>query len=253
MNPGPRTITGTSLAHAWSDAFTAISQPGVSEIAPLIVTFPTTDERKHPIQALIDEALRDHHLYSTNTVANTMFPRTMWNQAAPRTRLYERYEKAYPLIKKAAKQNMYGTYFHRLIAYKSSKGVVNQLEHIITTYQGGNHRRSALQASVFDPAQDHTNQPRRGFPCMQQISFALIGDTDLHVNGFYATEYLFDKAYGNYLGLRDIGTFVAKELDRTLTRVTCTAGIALLGDRIKISDARTLANKVQNTLTPVAA
>ena len=87
---------------------------------------------------------------------------------------------------------------------------------------------------------------------MQQISFALVGDTDVHVNGFYATETIFDKAYGNYLGLRDLGTFVATELHRTLTRVTCTAGIALRGS-ITITAARTLADNVHAGLDPVDA
>jgi hypothetical protein len=118
---------------------------------------------------------------------------------------------------------------------------------MFVSYESGNHRRSALQATVFDPTKDHTKQRQRGFPCMQQVSFALVGTSDLHVNGFYATEYLFEKAYGNYLGLRDLGTFVAAELRRTLTRVTCYAGIALLGD-VKVSRARVLGACVREAL-----
>lgn len=251
MNAGPLVITASSLAHAWNEAFSAISAAGVTEIAPLVVTFPTTDARDHPMHVVVDNALRESQKFTTNTVAGTMFPHAFWNQSAPRQRLYERYEKAYPVIRRV-KQNIYGTYFHRLIAYNTSKGIVNQLEQILTSYEAGNHRRSALQASVFDPAQDHTNQPRRGFPCMQQVSFALVGETDLHVNGFYATEYLFDKAYGNYLGLRDLGTFVAAELHRSLTRVTCCAGIALRGN-ISIAAARELAHDAQATLNPSVA
>ena len=38
---------------------------------------------------------------------------------------------------------------------------VNQLEHIIQTWHKGNHRRTALQAGLFDPLKDHTDQPVR--------------------------------------------------------------------------------------------
>jgi hypothetical protein len=251
MNPGPMTIDDQpSLSHAWSVAFDKITAPGVDEIAPLIVTFPheENEPREHPIQSLIDDALRAQDEFTTRTVANTMFPYTLWNPNQPRARLYERYERAFRLIGRV-QQNRNGTYFQRLVAYDGKNGPVNQLEKLLSSFDSGNHRRSALQAGIFDPARDHTKQRQRGFPCLQQVSFAPVGDDELHVNGFYATEYLFEKAYGNYLGLRDLGIFIAHELNRRLTRVTCVAGIALLGD-VKKSTARELAAHISEALHP---
>lgn len=254
MNPGPITINDQpSLSHAWSVAFNKITAPGVDEIAPLMVTFPhnDTEPRQHPIQSLIDDALRAEDEFTTRTVANTMFPYTLWNSSQPRARLYERYERAFRFIGRVP-QNRNGTYFQRLIAYDGKNGSVNQLDKILSSFESGNHRRSALQASIFDPARDHTKQRQRGFPCLQQVSFAPVGDDELHVNGFYATEYLFEKAYGNFVGLRDLGIFIAHELNRRLTRVTCIAGIALLGD-VKKSTARDLAVRVNDALHPTEA
>lgn len=254
MNPGPTTIDDQpTLSHAWSAAFNRITCTGVEEIAPLIVTFPHDDAepRKHPIQSIIDDALRAEGEFTTRTVANTMFPCTLWNRNQPRTKLYERYERAFRFIGRV-QQNRNGTYFQRLIAYDGKNGPVNQLESILSSFDSGNHRRSALQASTFDPARDHTRQRQRGFPCLQQVSFAPVGEGELHVNGFYATEYLFEKAYGNYLGLRDLGVFIAHELGLRLTRVTCVAGIALLG-KVKKSTARALAARIEDALIPTEA
>jgi len=254
MNPGSITIDNQpSLTHAWSTAFSKITEAGVDEIAPLIVTFPHDDQepREHPVQSLIDDALRAEDEFTTKTVANTMFPYALWNPSQPRTTLYERYERAFRHIGRV-QQNRNGTYFQRLIAYDGKHGPVNQLEKILESFDAGNHRRSALQASIFDPARDHTKQRQRGFPCLQQVSFAPVGKDELHVNGFYATEYLFEKAYGNYLGLRDLGLFIAHALHRRLTRVTCVAGIALLGD-VKKSTARELATRVNDALHPHVA
>jgi hypothetical protein len=46
------------------------------------------------------------------------------------------------------------------------------------------------------------------------------------VNAFYATQYMVERAYGNYVGLCRLGRFVAHELDLPLVRFTCFAGIA---------------------------
>jgi len=253
MNPGPITIDDQpSLTHAWSAAFNRITAPGVDEIAPLIVTFPHLDgEPEHPVQSLIDDTLRSQHEFMTKTVASTMFPISLWNPNQPRTKLFERHERAYRVIGRVP-QNRNGTYFQRLTAFDGKNGPVNQLEKLLSSFDAGNHRRSALQASIFDPTRDHTKQRQRGFPCLQQVSFAPVGDDELHVNGFYATEYLFEKAYGNYLGLRDLGIFIAHELGRRLTRITCVAGIALLGD-VNKAIARDLASRINEALQPVQA
>jgi thymidylate synthase len=103
------------------------------------------------------------------------------------------------------------------------------LNHVIETFRGGNHRHSALQASVFDPTRDHTNNRRRGFPCLQQVAFDA-SDGNLEVTGFYALQHHVPKAYGNYLGLCWLGRFMAHQMGLRLTQVTCMASSLKLGD-----------------------
>lgn len=65
---------------------------------------------------------------------------------------------------------------------------------------------------------------------MQQIAFIPYGNGEMAVTAFYATQYLFEKAYGNYLGLYRLGNFMAHELGLQLTQMTCIAGVAKMGD-----------------------
>jgi hypothetical protein len=234
MTKGLLSIQETNLSHAWAQAFLEAAAPGGGEISPLIVTVTGFIDNRPietpSIRRMLDQALLGNKRSLCESVASTIFPQSLWNPSAGREQLFQRYKDLLPVLKQLEPSNKYGLYFERLIAFGSGPEKVNQLDHIIRTYLGGNHRRSALQASVFDPSVDHTNQPRRGFPCMQQVAFAPCGNGEMAVTAFYAVQHLFEKAYGNYLGLCHLGHFMAQELGLLLTRLTCIAGVAKLGD-----------------------
>jgi hypothetical protein len=227
-------IRENNLSIAWAQAFSALVAQGVKEIVPLQVTIdidPGSPFELLSIRHALDAELQAHNEPLIDTVAATIFPISMWNPSLPREKLFERYLSTLPSLKKFP-QNRNGLYFERFIAYGEKQ--VRQLEFIIKSRLGENGRspnprRSMLQLAVFDPSRDLTNQRQRGFPCLQQVSFAPFGNNELAVHGFYATQYIFQKAYGNYLGLYNLGRFVAHELGLQLTQVTCFSGIAELG------------------------
>ena len=249
------TIEEDNLSVAWAKALFHVVEEG--EISPLTVVIRGfTDGQPMevaPIRLLLEDALgADAKGISCNEVANTIFPNSLWNPEADRQQLYERYLRIMPRVLKV-RRNRYGVYFQRLIAYghdAAFNGGVNQLEHIIQTWHGGNHRRSALQVAIFDPTKDHTNQRMRGFPCLQQVAFAPQGADGLTVTGLYATQYIFERAYGNYLGLCRLGRFMAQEMGRQLTQVNCVASPANGGDKTK-SYLRELARGVEGILGPL--
>lgn len=246
------TIEDTNLSRAWARAFIEATQPGVCELSPLQVTVTGLVDGKPgempPIRDALDAALDSRGEKQSSTVANTIFPQSLWNPRHDRDRLYNRYHDVLRDIKTGEGCNKYGIYFERLIAFGPDK--MNQLEHIIETYGRGNHRRSALQVGIFDPKHDHTHQRQRGFPCLQQIAFTPFGDGELAISAFYATQYLFEKAYGNYLGLCNLGRFVAHELGLQLTRMTCFAGVATLGDTGR-TELKALARQIEGALCPL--
>ena len=230
----PLVIAESNLSVAWGKAFLAAYDAG--EVAPLVVVIDGLDDRDPPENRAIRDALdgaleADGGGLSCGQVANTIFPMSLWNSERSRCELYRRYNKILPRIRKH-RRNRNGVYFQRLISYGDNgmaHGDVNQLDHIIKTWNSGNHRRTALQASLFDPHRDHTDQRQRGFPCLQQVAFARVGIDGLSVTGFYATQYMFQRAYGNYLGLCQLGQFMAHEMNLRLQRMVCIATPAMRG------------------------
>ena len=83
-----------------------------------------------------------------------------------------------------------------------------------------------FQASIFDPARDQITSAQLGFPCLQHISFVPHKKGTLTLNAFYATQQIFEKAYGNYLGLCRLGEFMAHEMGLTFEQMNCFIGVA---------------------------
>lgn len=252
MTQDKNNIIKSNLSEAWLEAFEQLIEPSVKSIAPLSVTVTGINNGQaaehSDIRQTLDAALEQIDKPSCQTVANTIFPRSLWNRSQDRQDLFDRYLYILPRIKQDP-ANRYGVYFERLIAFGLRGGdlPVNQLDHIIRTYLSGNHRHSALQAGIFDPCRDHSNQRQRGFPCLQQIAFnANHQKEELVVTGFYAKQYVFEKAYGNYLGLCALGEFMAHEMGLELKQVTCIASVAELGRSIGKREAQNLLETLLN-------
>jgi len=240
-------IHGYNLSDAWARAFLKCFDSPGGVLALGIVSFDIDVGEDYELENdCIRQALNKQLGVSNDianpsnieTVAGTIFPESIWKRCGgDRQKLFTEYEKMWPLVKKC-KNNRWGTYFRRLTAFGKTddQPKVAQLEKIISFWEKGTRRHSALQASVFDPHQDHRGTPFMGFPCLQQVVFHTKGSNGsdgLEVVAFYANQLLFEKAYGNYLGLCRLGKFMAGEMGLRLTGITCIAS------HLKISDSRT--------------
>jgi hypothetical protein len=239
-------IVAPSVSAAWGAALNLLMQPGAHGLDPLLVTITDVgsigNEPNPLLRRELDRLLRELGKQSTSTVANTIFPQSLWNPTRERSFLYERYLRhVMPAIRS---DNPHGTYFERMIQFGGEKSPVNQLEQVIGTWvDHGNHRHSALQISIFDPHNDHRHNRRLGFPCLHQVCFTPLGENGvdgLAATGFYATQHLLTKAYGNYLGLIRLGHFVAQAIGLKLTRMTCFSAKVVLGDGITKELVRSL-------------
>jgi len=235
------------LGEAWGRAFMVVVRRGKHSLNPLAVSIACPDggqpSEDLQLRELLDAELLRHGKPGCSVTASTIFPYKQWlRMGKPSCRdITQWYLNLLPRIKARDSRNRKGTYFERMIAstgasYSKEIEAKNQLQHIIDLWHhsassGRRPRRSALQISCFDPIKDHTGAALSGFPCLQQLSVSY-DDEDhagISVNAFYPTQYIFDRAYGNYLGLCNLGLFMAHEMGVTFRRLNCFVGHPELG------------------------
>lgn len=243
-------IEADDLPTAWAKAFIECYEAPYSCIMPMIVKFKVTDENTwdNGIKNLLNNNLKKSDEFSTETVRNTIFPELLWKTSnGNRGLLYAKYLKIWPRLKKT-QQNRLGSYFKRLIAFGTETNSINQIEKIIDTWQHGTHRKSALQATIFNPFEDISKAPRRGFPCLQQVVFVPYGSNGtkgLSIVGFYASQDSYRKAFGNYWGLMCLGRYVADAMGLSLKEVCCIAS------NYTIKDTKTKLKPLYNSLKEI--
>jgi len=237
----PLVIEETNLSHAWSRAFLHIIDNPGKEVSPLLITLTGftngISNEDQAIREALDNCLKINSEQSVHTVANTIFPASYWQRSNhDRNKLFDTYLANFPRIQALEpNKNHRGLYFERLIAFGSGPNNGNQLEYIISEYKSRpGVRRSMFQASIFDPARDHISTAQLPFPCLQHVSFVPQKNT-LTMNAFYATQQLFNKAYGNYLGLCRLGDFMAHEMELRFERMNCFVGVAKMDNINKTS------------------
>ena len=259
-NPEPLMITAKSISEAYSRTLLHILEHPGNEIAPLVLTIDGFGEgydvpEDPRVRTALDALLGSKKKRDVEDVAHTIFPQRFWTMAqGDRAKLFEFYKMAFPFYRaQNPKANGKGLYFERLMMYGRGPCDGNQLEWILSQYENRpGVRRSMWQATTFDPARDHSATAQLGFPCLQHVSFVPT-KAGLVANAFYATQQLFDKAYGNYLGLAQLAAFMAHEMDIPLARLNVTIGVAKL-ERISKTDSamKPLIEAARASLAPPA-
>lgn len=240
--PVPVMINDNNLSRAWSRLLLGILDGAGTEVSPLVLSVTGFDDKgvvpEDPVvRQAVDQLLKRKGRLKVEDVAFTIFPQRLWEMSrGDRTRLFTLYRATFPRWQAMNKKaNGRGLYFERMVMYGRGPSDGNQLEWILSQYGSrAGVRRSMLQATTFDPGRDHVASAQLGFPCLQQVSFEPTA-AGLVVNAFYATQQIFDKAYGNYLGLAQLGAFMAHEMDMPLARLNVMVGVAKL-ERITKSD-----------------
>lgn len=261
----PTLIVDSNLSLAWGRAFLHVfdhSEPGC-----LIITvrnfegdLPSQDQ---DIASFLNKKLRENDplIPTIDQTALTIVPYQRWlrlNRCA-HSELRNWYLENYlPRLKARCSKNRRGTYFERLVRYtgikvkdgKAEQKEVDQLAHVLDIWRKGEERgtrprQSALQLACFDPAKDHTGAVLSGFPCLQQISLTYKEAETLELNAYYPTQYMFDRAYGNYLGLCQLGHLIAHQLGVRFTAFNCFVPHPEIGSATK-SDLADLASLLRD-------
>lgn len=240
--PEPAVINDSNLSRAWSRLLLSVLGGAGTEVSPLVLSLTAFGDagligEDPAVRQALEQLLKRKGKLKVEDVAFTIFPQRLWEMSrGDRTRLFALYRATVPRWKAMNKKaNGRGLYFERMVMYGRGPCDGNQLEWILSQYGSRvGVRRSMLQATTFDPGRDHVASAQLGFPCLQQVSFEPTA-AGLVMNAFYATQQIFDKAYGNYLGLTQLGAFMAHEMEMPLARLNVMVGVAKL-ERITKSD-----------------
>lgn len=251
-------FAGATVSEAWGRALLSLlSAPGMERAPLLFVIDGDPDEAEHPeIRGALDAYLAREGQTCVEEVAWTVFPDSTWRVHGPKGRaaFFAAYRRALPWFvsgsPRARKLNGRGIYFARMVGFdldpatgKPTVGGLpddgNQLETVIRLYTHGQEtgtsaHRIKLQVGIFDPVRDHVSGAFLNFPCLQHVTFGPDPiEGVLHTNAFYATQQLVRKAYGNLLGLHQLGAFMAREMRLRPGRLSVFVGVEKLGDMSK--------------------
>lgn len=239
---GPLLVDESNLSLAWAKAMMHVMDHSGPSITPLILSTTGFDQKGNPVEdgelrQSLDALLAEEGKKSVEDIAFTIFPQRLWEVAqGDRSKLFNYYRAAFPRYQAMNRRdNSRGLYFERLMMYPGAPCDGNQLEWLISQFQARDGvRKSMFQASVFDPARDHGATAQLQFPCLQHVTFVPTNE-GLVINAFYATQQLFVKAYGNYLGIAQLASFMAHEMNMKPARMNVTVGVAKL-ERISKSN-----------------
>jgi hypothetical protein len=214
------------------------------------------------VRESVDTLLTSLGFASVTTVANTIFPYKIAATSTDHAHLARRYRAYYPRLQRMESDNRRGTYFGRLVAYPGTGGPGDQIDQIgliikrLKIEQASGSAKSAryettvglagegdldtadalaldkipeadptaaMAALVYVPGKDNSAM---GFPCLSHCSFQLDRGGRLHMLAQYRSQYMVQRAYGNYLGLGRLLHHVAGQAGLATGQLTVVAGYA---------------------------
>ncbi len=242
--------TQRSCARAWvAAASTIIEMRDEGYNVVIDVEDPWThDDRDNAVIDLVDRFLRQHDKYPIVTVANTIFPQSLY-AAHGSPAFYAEYLKEFDRL---SVTKGWGRYFERMTRHQKADGAsYNPLSALIEKMRRQERRRvnyrSAYELAVYDPLRD--GRYLRGGQCLSFLSFKRHPERGLMLTVLYRNHTYITRCLGNLIGLGRLQGFVASEVGITpgpLTVISTHAEIDASGWGIR--EARKLVRRAANLL-----
>lgn len=235
MTQTDRYVVGETLSIAWLQAVKQLYElPGGKAVHFMLrIADPTQDD---PVihaaaQGLIDDWNSRHSrkpLYDVTATRNTIFPASWASRHPEPADLAAYYRDRYARLCKHDNNNKYGTYFGRIVAYprevKHGGQGADQLADLVRKLReeinGGAPKSSRYEVNIFSERHDTNTM---SFPCLAHLSFHLHKGR-LHQQAVYRNEYLVGRAYGNYLGLAQLQSYIAEACHLDVGEFLVTVG-----------------------------
>ena len=228
-----------SVSEAWVLGLERVAAEPDGRLVHLVSTVTEPGTELAPVRQVLDCALDAAGKQSVDTVAETIFPSSLYADPgfdwmpgieseaeaeldSAADALYSSYCDMLPLLSSVAANNR-GTYFGRMVSWPGkAAGGPNQLADRVQALRGehraGRQRNNTLDMDIAADSQEPrgvqiyaaTDRRRRGFPCLTHVDLTL-HDVRLHCLAVYRHQYFIEKAYGNMLGLSALLHFLCQQ------------------------------------------
>lgn len=259
-------VRAQTVSEAWLGAVRiALNSPG-HRLFHLVTHIEHPIAENAAVRQVADGLLADLKLPPIETVANTIFPSGLAATSKNCEHLTQRYRKAYPTLKRW-RANRPGTYFGRLVAYPAAGQEIDQLGELIRKLRAefgtSGPKAARYELSLVVPGEtlptpsptstgvasdtdendtDTLSQPlpiqcpgedvaAMAFPCLTYCSFQLDGSL-LHAVAHYRSQYLVQRAYGNYLGLGRLLRYVSEQTELNMGELMVVGAYAQIDPRV---------------------
>ncbi|MGZ4736233.1 MAG: hypothetical protein ACXV8R_11545 [Acidimicrobiia bacterium] len=246
MSVAPTEIHSANVSEAWVAVVEAVLAMSGAHAFHLIVRVDDPTAEVKAVRRIVDRLLDTSSLAPINEVRNTVFPAAVARRYPEPADLAERYRTHFlPRLRRLDRANRGGTYFGRFVDYPTPEGAVDQLTVVVDKLRrasGGKKWKAiyeidmadGLDLAVYQRGEDE--RKLMAFPCLSFCSFQLDGDR-LHMLANYRSQYLVQRAYGNYLGLGQLLEYVATAADLRVGQLLIVAGHAAVEAQRRLTRA----------------
>jgi hypothetical protein len=254
-----------SISEAWLLALERVAANPKGRAVHVVSTVTEPGSELPAVRHVIDEALERNGYQSVETVAETIFPRSIYSDPGVEwmpglmveqersldeaaSAMYQAYAEMLPLLR-TAKGNKSGTYFARMITWPGKEGggfnqLAARIERLRGEHSAGRNTNNTLDLDISADSDDAevplkglqvyavTDKRFRGFPCLTHIDLTLY-EGRLHAAAVYRHQYLIEKAYGNMLGLSWLMQFLCQQSGFDLGELVIHATLADAQGRVR--------------------
>jgi hypothetical protein len=211
----------TSCARAWIAAASSIIETGDEGYNVVIdVEDPISHaDLDNEVITLVDKFLRTHDENPIVTVANTIFPQSLYlKYGAPE--FYSVYHRDFDVLSETKR---WGRYFERMTRHKRADGKeYNPLQELIDKMRRQEEAevryKAAYELAVYDPLQD--GRTLYGGQCLSFLSLKVHPERGLLLTALYRNHTYITRCLGNLIGLGRLQAFIAKEAGLKLGSLT---------------------------------
>lgn len=213
----PKIVSGSSAIHAWWSATAEILEAGFDEYV-MVVEFDSSGTSKASLRA-VDLLAAGEGAERPRSVASMLMPQPVIEHPGGASDALSyglaMLERGRTIGKRYS--GWQDTYFERMCRGFGTPGAAPLFNLCDKARKWGTNHQAAFYL--------HTSGPGDGFrtmgaPCLQYVQVRLTPNATLELVSLYRSHDYFDKALGNFVGLERLGTFIATQTQRCLTRVT---------------------------------